>query len=387
MSAIFTTKWREHWLNSLKLSLASTDKDSLLNGISKAVRLIIQIVLLGVGAVLVLDYHASGGVMIGASILGSRALAPIEATVATWKSIVAVRGAWSRVVELLERAPRREEGMALPAPRGRLEVQRVGYMPYGARKAVLNSVSFDLHPGDLLGVIGPSASGKSSLMRLLVGAWPCTAGTVRLDGADIYAWPRQELSRYIGYLPQDVELFTGTVRDNIARLTDGEPETIVRAAKLANAHEMILGLPNGYDTEIGENGQKLSGGQRQRIGIARALYGDPRFVVLDEPNSNLDATGEEALAATLVELKKLNITVIVVAHRPSILGNVDKMLVLRDGLVEAFGPRDDVMRKFTRIPAQRAQGGGPAAPPTNVVSLSTAMPHGASGEPPKDGAS
>ncbi|HEX4534878.1 MAG TPA: type I secretion system permease/ATPase, partial [Rhizomicrobium sp.] len=383
MSHTFTTRWRGHWLDSLKLSLASTDKDSLLNGISKAVRLIIQIVLLGVGALLVLDYHASGGVMIGASILGSRALAPIEATVATWKSIVAVRGAWTRVGELLERAPKREEGMPLPAPTGRLEVQRVGYMPPGARKPILNSVSFDLQPGDSVGVIGPSASGKSTLTRLLVGAWPCTAGSVRLDGADIYAWPRQELSHYIGYLPQDVELFTGTVRDNIARLTEGSPEAIVRAARLANAHEMILALPNGYDTEIGENGQKLSGGQRQRIGIARALYGDPKLIALDEPNSNLDATGEEALAATLVELKKLGVTVIVVAHRPSILGSVDKMLVMRDGLVEAFGPRDEVMRKFTRGAPQRAQGGAPPAPQTNVVSLSAAMTYPA--EPPKDG--
>ncbi len=378
MSSTFTGRWRRHWLESLRLSLASSDKDYFLNGISKCVRLMIQIILLGVGALLVLDYHASGGVMIGASILGSRALAPIEASVATWKSIVAVRGAWRRLVELLERAPKRDEGMALPAPKGALSVQRVGYLPYGSRKPILNGISFELKPGESLGVIGPSASGKSSLMRVLVGAWPCTSGVVRLDGADVYAWPRQELSRYIGYLPQDVELFGGTVRDNISRLTEGDPEAIVRAAKLAHAHDMILSLPNGYDTEIGESGQKLSGGQRQRIGIARALYGDPRLVVLDEPNSNLDGAGEEALAATLAELKKIGATVVVVAHRPSILASVDKMLALRDGMVEAFGPRQEVIQKFTRPaapvrPPMPVAGPHGAQSPTNVVTLSAAL--------------
>ena len=380
MSGTFINRWRTHWLESMRLSLASSDKDGVLGGISKAIRLMIQIILLGTGALLVLDFHASGGVMIGASILGSRALAPIEATVATWKSIVAVRGARKRLNDLLDRAPKRDEGMALPAPKGHLAVQRASYVLPSTRKAILNNVSFELAPGESLGVIGPSASGKSSLTRLLVGAWPCTGGgVVRLDGADIFDWPRQELSRYIGYLPQDVELFGGTVRDNIARLTDGDPEMIWRAAKLARAHEMILSLPNGYDTEIGESGQRLSGGQRQRIGIARALFGEPRLVVLDEPNSNLDAAGEEALAATLVELKSLGVTVVVVAHRPSILASVDKMLALRDGSVEAFGPRQDVLKKFTRPGAPvrapmpvNAPHGAPASP-TNVVTLSAAL--------------
>jgi PrtD family type I secretion system ABC transporter len=347
MSYAFVARWRKQWLESLRYSLEASDRDSILSGTSKVVRQLIQVVVLGTGALLVLDYHATGGIMIAASILSARALAPIEGAVSTWKSIVAVRLAWGRLVTLLNNAPKREEAMALPAPTGDLQVQKVSYAPPGSRKAIVNNVSFALAPGDSCGVIGPSASGKSSLMRLLVGAWPCGAGVVRLDGADIYAWPRKELSRYIGYLPQDVELFGGTVRDNIARLTEGDPEEIVKAAKLANAHEMILALPKGYDTDLGENGAKLSGGQRQRIGIARALFGDPRLIVLDEPNSNLDTAGEEALIATIGELKKRRITVVVVAHRPSMLANVDKMLVIRDGMVEAFGPRAEVMARFT----------------------------------------
>jgi ABC-type protease/lipase transport system fused ATPase/permease subunit len=198
----------------------------------------------------------------------------------------------------------------------------------------------------------------------MVGAWPCAAGVVRLDGADLYSWPRQEISRYIGYLPQDVELFGGTVRENIARLTEGEPADIVAAAKLANAHDMILGLPKGYDTDIGDRAQRLSGGQRPRVGLARALYGEPRLVVLDEPNSNLDGPGEEALSATIAELKKRGVTVVIVAHRPSILASMDKILVLNEGAVEAFGPRAEVFARFAqRAAAARNQ------PQTNVVPL------------------
>jgi PrtD family type I secretion system ABC transporter len=365
MSHQFVSRWRQQWLESLRHSLEAADRDSVLSGTSKVVRQLIQVIVLGTGALLVLDYHATGGIMIAASILSARALAPIEGAVSTWKSIVAVRLAWGRLVTLLNTAPRREEGMALPAPTGELQVQKVSFAPPGSRKAIVNGVSFALQPGESCGVIGPSASGKSSLMRLLVGAWPTATGVVRLDGADIYAWPRKELSRYIGYLPQDVELFGGTVKDNIARLTEGDPEEVVNAAKLANAHEMILALPKGYDTDLGENGAKLSGGQRQRVGIARALYGDPKLIVLDEPNSNLDTAGEEALIATLGELKKRRVTVVVVAHRPSMLANVDKMLVLRDGMVEAFGPRAEVMSRFAPRAGQQPQ----VRPAQNVIPL------------------
>jgi PrtD family type I secretion system ABC transporter len=378
MSSTFVGRWRDIWVDSLRAALASADKDTLLNGISKGIRLLIQIALLGIGALLVLNFHASGGIMIAASILGGRALAPIEAIVSVWKNIVSVRMARNRIVELLTRAPKRDEGMPLPAPLGRIQVERAGFGVPGAAKPIIANVNFDLLPGESLGIIGPSASGKSTLVRLLVGAWPCMSGNVRLDGADIFAWPRAELSQYIGYLPQDVELFGGSVRENIARLTQGEPESVVAAAKLAGAHEMILSLPQGYDTDIGESGHKLSGGQRQRIGIARALYGDPRFVVLDEPNSNLDTAGEEALVGTLVELKKRGATVVIVAHRPNILGAIDKMLALREGTVESYGPRAEVMQRYlarTARPPQPnvvplAHGGVPPPPHVSIAEQS-----------------
>jgi ATP-binding cassette subfamily C protein/ATP-binding cassette subfamily C protein EexD len=349
ISGTFVTRWHTQWLESLRASLASSDKDTLFNGLSRAIRQIIYIVTLGAGALLVLDFHASGGVMIAASILGGRALAPIETIVASWKSITAARLAHRRVLNLLRIAPRRDEGMALPEPEGKLQAVRVTYAPPGAAKAVLSNISFTLLPGETLGVIGPSACGKSTLARLLVGAWPCNVGAVRLDGADIYTWPRAELSKYVGYLPQDIELFAGTVRENIARLTEGDPAAVVAAAKLAGAHEMILALSDGYDTQIGEQGARLSGGQRQRIGLSRALYGEPKLVVLDEPNANLDTQGEEALVATLVALKSRGVTVIVIAHRPSITAHADKMLALRDGAIEAFGAHHEMMQRYAPL--------------------------------------
>ena len=367
MSSTFINGWRRKWLESQRAGIEASDRDSRLGSMSRGVRLLIQIVLLGAGALLILDFRATGGVMIGASIIGARALAPIETIVGSWKSVIALRLAWTRIVDLLDKAPKRDEGMKLPPPRGQLQVASVGFSSRAAGRTVLSGVTFDVQPGESLGIIGPSASGKSTLLRLLIGAWPCSQGVVRLDGANIYDWPRAELSRYIGYLPQDVELFEGTVRENIARMGDGDPADVVRAAQRASAHEMILGLPKGYDTEVGGNGHRLSGGQSQRIGFARALFGDPRLVVLDEPNSNLDAPGEEALLQSLAALRQEGVTVIVVAHRPSMLNNVDKLLVLRgNGTVEAFGPRAEVMAQFTRRPApapQRPQG------QQNVVTL------------------
>ncbi len=349
MSNAFAARWRRQWLHALATGTKASDRDSRLSSLSRAVRLLIQIVLLGAGALLILYFHGTGGVMIAASIIGARALAPIESVVFAWKNIVAVRLSWDRLQTLLDQAPKREEGMSLPSPKGRLEATALYYVVPGTRRTILANICLELAPGESMGVIGPSASGKSTLLRLLVGAWPASSGSVRLDGADIYAWPRSELGRHIGYLPQDVELFSGTVRENIARMTDGDPEAVVRAATRAGAHEMILALPKGYDTDVGEYGHSLSGGQSQRIGIARALYGDPKLVVLDEPNSNLDQVGEEALLSTLASLKADGTTVIVVAHRPTILKNVDKMLVLRTGgAMDMFGPRAEVMQRFTR---------------------------------------
>jgi PrtD family type I secretion system ABC transporter len=374
MSATFTERWRKQWIESLRVGARANDRDARLSATSKSVRMLIQVALMATGAVLILDYQATGGIMLGATIIGSRALQPLEQAVAMWKTVIAVRLARARLTELLLSAPKREEGMPLPAPTGQLQVNSIHYVPQGSRKPVLSNISFELGAGEALGIIGPSAAGKSTLARLLVGAWPPSAGVVRLDGANIYAWPRKELSRYVGYLPQDVELFTGTVRDNIARMTEGDPAAVVQAAELAHAHQMILSLPKGYDTEIGENGHRLSAGQSQRIGLARALYGEPRLVVLDEPNSNLDGPGEEALIRTISDLKQAGITVIVIAHRPSVLADMDKMLVLQaNGSMAAFGSKAEVLAQYSRGPVARS----PQAP--NVVPLSTV--HGGAVEP------
>jgi PrtD family type I secretion system ABC transporter len=378
MSHTFVERWHAQWISSVRKSAISADRDSKLTSMSRSVRLVIQIALLGAGALLILDLQATGGIMIAASIIGARALAPIESGVATYKSYIAARMAWIRLEDILNNAPRRDEGMALPAPQGQLSAQRIGFINPQTRKTILANVSFDLPAGESLGVIGPSASGKSTLVRLLIGAWPCAAGSVRLDGADIYSWPRTELSRYVGYLPQDVELFSGTIRENIARMGEGDPDAVVLAARRAGAHDMILQLPKGYDTEIGLRGTRLSGGQAQRVGIARALYGEPKLVVLDEPNSNLDAMGEEALLLTLAGLKKDGVTVVIVAHRPSILAGVDKILALRsDGTVEAVGPRTEVIQQFTRRAGPTPQPASqPAQPAGKVVTLQT-PDHGA----------
>lgn len=362
MTPTFVARWRHMWLDAVRDGATAAERDARLSALSKTVRQLIQVALMATGALLILDFHATGGIMIGATIIGSRAVSPIEMLISSWKNIVALRLVRLRINALLTGAPQREQGMALPTPVGDIRVSALGYIMAATRRTVLANVGFELAAGEALGVVGPSASGKSTLARLLVGAWPCSTGAVRLDGANIYSWPRAALGRHIGYLPQDLELFTGTVRDNIGRMGDGDPEAIVAAAKLANAHEMILALPHGYETEIGVAGHWLSGGQRQRVGLARALYGEPRFVVLDEPNSNLDGAGEMALLATLRSLKSLGVTVIVIAHRPSILTGMDKLLVLAPGgTVGAYGPAREVMEQFAASAEPR-----PGAPLTGV---------------------
>jgi ABC-type protease/lipase transport system fused ATPase/permease subunit len=269
----------------------------------------------------------------------------------TWKQTVEARAAYKRLKELLEAAQTRNF-MDLPEPQGRLDAEGIGLALSG--RHLLSNVSFTLLPGESMGLIGPSGAGKSSLCRLLLGIWPASAGKVRLDGADIFSWDSDALGQYVGYLPQDVELFTGTVAENIARMGDVDSEKVVEAAVLAGVHDLILRMPNGYDTSIGDMGMQLSGGQRQLVGLARVFYGKPRLVILDEPNSNLDERGEKALLAALEQLKKQGATTILVTHKPSLLTSVDKVLVLKDGQVAMFGPRDEIFRALMPAPAGKA---------------------------------
>jgi ABC-type multidrug transport system ATPase subunit/multidrug resistance efflux pump len=304
--------------------------------------------MLALGAWLVIDAHASPGIMVAATILLGRALQPVEQLIGGWKVLVEARGAWQRLSER-PAVQTAQAGLELPAPSGRLELERVIFSPVPLRPPLIKGVAFTLEAGESLGVIGPSASGKTTLIRLILGIWKPQAGVIRLDGADIARWDRDALGQHIGYLPQDVELFAGTVAENIARLGPVNSEQVVDAARLAHAHEMILRLPDGYETQIGEAGAILSGGQRQRIAFARALHGNPRLVVLDEPNANLDAQGEAALTAALGELKARGVTTIMVGHA-AVMSQLDKLAVLNEGALEAFGPRRRSCRGSVRSP-------------------------------------
>jgi PrtD family type I secretion system ABC transporter len=344
--------WRRDNREGRTATLEAGNRGAIVLGVSKYARLMVQTVILATGAWLVIHQEASAGAMFAASFLLGRALAPVENAIGTWKSLVSARLAYRRLDELLRAAPPREKGMELPRPEGELVVERVTYVPPGAETPSLRGVSFGLNPGQVLGIIGPSAAGKSTLARLIAGSWIPTAGNVRLDGADIQVWLDSGGAKHIGYLPQDIELFAGSVRENIARLANAEPAQVIEAATLVGLHETIMRLPRGYDSEIGEGGLKLSGGQRQRLGLARALFGRPRLVVLDEPNASLDHEGEEALVRAIAHLKAQGTTVVVIAHRPSILGQADKLLVLRQGMVDAFGDRAEVITKLNAAAAQ-----------------------------------
>ena len=351
-----TERWFDENAKVLKLQQQAGARTGYITGIAKFARLTLQTAALGTGAYLVITQQTTPGVMIAGALLMARALSPVENAINTWRSLIAARTGYRRLNELLTATPPRDVAMELPEPQGRLSVEKLVYIAPGGGKALLKGVSFEVEPGQALGIVGPTAAGKSTLAKLMVGSWQATAGQVRLDGADVYNWEREDFGRHVGYLPQDVELFAGSVRENIARLGDAPPEAIVAAAQMARVHEMILRLPNGYETEIGESGEILSGGQRQRVALARALLGPPRLVVLDEPNANLDSGGESALLEALAEAKAAGLTIVVIAHRPSILNFVDKMLVLRDGLVEMFGSRAEVLQRFAR-PARLAETG------------------------------
>ena len=348
MFANLRRSWADRRVELLRLQSLASDRAGAISAITKSLRLLLQIALLGAGAHLAIYGEITPGVIIATSILVGRALAPVEMAIGTWKQFVSARTSYARLNKLLAEQPEPAVSTSLPRPKGDLLVENLTAVPPGAGAPTLRQISFPLAAGQVLGVVGPSGAGKSTLARLIVGAWRPFSGKVRLDGADIHNWNRDELGPYIGYLPQDVELFDGTVSENIARFGELDSAKIVAAAKRAGVHEMILRLPSGYDAPIGPGGCVLSGGQRQRIGLARAIFGDPALVVLDEPNSNLDEDGENALTNAIMDLKDAGTTVVIVSHRPSILGTMDQILVLADGVVRAFGSRSEVLARLAR---------------------------------------
>ncbi len=357
-------RWQKRQREFLALQAQASEGGGLWTTMSKLVQQVMGSLLLGLGAWLLLGNALNGGasMMIIGSVLGGRVLAPLSQVVAQWNSVVNVRGAWSRLEMLLSQVPPRPKTMALPAPKGHLTVEALMAGAPGQQVPIIRGVQFALHPGEVLAVVGPSAAGKTTLARLLVGLWPAMGGKVRLDGADVYAWDKTELGPYVGYLPQGVELLEGTLAENIARFGDLDMAGVEAAARLVGLHDVIVSLPQAYDSPIGRDGAMLSGGQRQRVGLARALYGDPVFVVLDEPNSSLDEAGDAALAAAIATLKQRGTTFVVMTHRTSVLGVADKMLVIRDGAQQLFGPRDQVLAELQKAhqPAPVAAAPGPA---------------------------
>ncbi|MCD6291925.1 MAG: type I secretion system permease/ATPase [Deltaproteobacteria bacterium] len=351
----------EHWdriNNQLVDFQTRASRDAgLIQSITKTIRISMQVIIYGVGAWLTLKNECTAGVMISSSIIMGRALGPIESGMATWKMTIDARGAYKRIDALLK-IIKPGESMELPEPKGAIAVENATLAIAG--KYILQNVTFNLEPGESLGLIGASAAGKTTLCRLLLGLWPSMGGKVRLDGSDIFVWDSERLGRFIGYLPQDVELFPGTVSDNIARLGEIDVDQVITAAKAAGIHELILKLPNGYDTDVSPGSGALSGGQRQRLGIARALYGKPRFIVLDEPNSNLDEAGELELLKTIAGLKALQITTVIVTHKPALLAGVDKILLLKEGRTAMYGPRQQVFDALNEV-AQKARGEAPTA--------------------------
>jgi len=343
--------WEFNNRKVLESQLQANRASSVLTGATRFLRQFLQVAMLAAGAWLVIEQTATAGVMIAATILLGRALAPVETTIAGWKGLVDARSAYGRLNQMLATEPRDKEITELPPPVGELAVERAIFGFRGQERPVIKQVSFKLNAGQALAIVGPSAAGKSTLARLIVGLWKPLSGNVRLDNADIFSWPRERLGPYVGYLPQDVELFAGTVSQNIARMGEVNSTAVVEAAKWAGVHEMILRLPQGYDTPITQGIDLLSAGQRQRVALARALYGNPRLVVLDEPNSNLDAEGEAALIEAIRRMKAKRVTLVVVTHRSRLLTVMDLILVLHDGVIERIGPPSEVLARLTRSPA------------------------------------
>lgn len=349
------SRWFKMHGKFLNLQADASQKAGSIGAVTKFVQTSLQSLVLGLGALLVLEQKITPGMMIAASILVGRTLAPVQQVIGVWKSWSSTRSAYDRLTKLLDANPARPAGMALPAPKGILTLEGVTAAPPGTRAPIVKNVSFGIVPGDVLGILGPSGSGKSTLARLLVGVWPAMMGKVRLDGADIYSWNKAELGPHLGYLPQDIELFGGTVSENIARFGEVDAEKVVQAAKRAGVHDMILHFPEGYDTQLGDGGAGLSGGQKQRIGLARAMYGDPSLIVLDEPNSNLDDAGEQALVAAVTDLRQRGKTIILITHRTSIIGATTKLLLMREGAVHMFGPTGQVLAALQEANAKALQ--------------------------------
>ncbi|MCE9682192.1 type I secretion system permease/ATPase [Halomonas alkalisoli] len=370
-------RWSLRHQHFLAEQSRANDRGEALSNISRVLRLLAQSMILGLGAWLVLRAEMTPGMMIAGAIIMSRALAPIDRLTATWKGFVAARSAYGRLDELLTTMPAEEKGMPLPSPLGDVRVEGVTAAPPGGQVPSLRDIQLAVRAGEHVGIIGPSAAGKSTLARVLLGIWPPQCGTVRLDGADINHWDREALGPWVGYLPQDIELFEGTIAENIARFGEVDSERVVVAARKAGVHEMVLAMPEGYDTPIGAGGVGLSGGQRQRIALARALYGKPVLVVLDEPNASLDDRGEHALRAATVALKREGVTLFVVSHRVSLLKGMDTLLVMREGQIHLSGPREEVMACLAgKSPPQGAVAQGARR---KVVAVASGHGHPATG--------
>ncbi|MEQ1590124.1 MAG: type I secretion system permease/ATPase [Gallionella sp.] len=346
-------RWFKMHSRFIQLQAEASEKAGIIGAVTKFARTSMQSLILGFGALLVLEDKITAGMMIVASILMGRVLSPVEQLISVWKNWSGTRSAYDRLKELLDNNPPREAGMPLPKPQGKISLESVTAIPPGASEAAIKNLNFTLSPGDVLGVIGPSGAGKSTLARLLVGIWPARLGNVRLDGADVYQWNKDELGPNMGYLPQDIELFAGTISENIARFGEVDSKKVVQAAKRTGVHDMILQMPQGYNTQIGDGGAGLSGGQKQRLGLARALYDDPSVIVLDEPNSNLDDIGEKALVAAITDLRQRGKTIVMITHRTSAISITNKLLLLHDGMAKMFGATTEVLAEIGKMNNQQ----------------------------------